>query len=278
MKTYKLLLLISLFFTLGSCVEDAKNIDLPEENPKLVVTSFLSPNDTAIALQLSWSKPIYGLYSNGEYKMEPNAIVKVSTESAEYTLAYNQNLKCYFSNHNEIAITAGKKYSLYVKEPNGSSITSECVIPSIPNLSFEFIRVDSTMEYDQYYSYQTLYKVTNNSTDASKNLFNICFWDLVDYNMLNDTNWQQTENFLMQIDAGKTKMVNVYSWANSFNDIKRSKAVVLQVDDAYYRYNRNAENGYNSSPFAEPVINFSNINNGLGVFCGFNQKTFFINR
>lgn len=276
MKKYKLLLVISAFFTFSACVEDAKNIDLPEVNPKLVVTSFISPDDTAIALQLSWSKPIYGVNSNGSYKMEPNATVKISTESAEYSLSYNHNYNCYFSNHNEIPISAGKKLSLYIKEPNGSSITSECIIPSAPNLSFEFIRLDSTMEYDQFYSYQSLYKVTNNSTDESKKYFNICFWDLVDYDTMNDTIWQQTESILTQVDPGKSKMVTVYSWSN-FRIIK-SKAVVLQVDEAYYKYNKNALNGYDSNPFSEPVINYSNVLNGLGVFCGFNKKTSYINR
>jgi hypothetical protein len=49
---------------------------------------------------------------------------------------------------------------------------------------------------------------------------------------------------------------------------------VATTDKAYYQYNKSVGSGRslnNDNPFAEPVLTYSNINGGLGVFAGYNM-------
>lgn len=49
---------------------------------------------------------------------------------------------------------------------------------------------------------------------------------------------------------------------------------VATADKAYYQYNKSIGSGRglnNDNPFAEPVLTYSNINGGLGVFAGYNM-------
>ena len=49
---------------------------------------------------------------------------------------------------------------------------------------------------------------------------------------------------------------------------------VAITDKAYYQYNKSVGSGRglnNDNPFAEPVLTYSNINGGLGIFAGYNM-------
>ncbi len=51
---------------------------------------------------------------------------------------------------------------------------------------------------------------------------------------------------------------------------------VATTDKAYYQYNKSVGSGRglnNDNPFAEPVLTYSNINGGLGIFAGYNTTS-----
>jgi hypothetical protein len=48
--------------------------------------------------------------------------------------------------------------------------------------------------------------------------------------------------------------------------------ILMKVDVNYYNYYKTLNNYADGDPFAEPVILFSNIQNGLGVFCNFQTE------
>ena len=52
-------------------------------------------------------------------------------------------------------------------------------------------------------------------------------------------------------------------------------AYLLTTDEAYYRYHATLRQSResDSNPFAEPVLVYSNMKNGLGVFAAFNRHT-----
>ena len=57
--------------------------------------------------------------------------------------------------------------------------------------------------------------------------------------------------------------------------------IVYQIDEAYYRFHNSLLNSNESNegdPFSEPSITYTNIENGLGVFCAFNRKVFTISK
>jgi hypothetical protein len=52
------------------------------------------------------------------------------------------------------------------------------------------------------------------------------------------------------------------------------RAYLLSTDEAYFRYHRTLNQQRKSSaddPFSEPVLIYSNLTGGLGVFAAFNR-------
>ena len=272
----KILNIILIILSIGavSCVEVAKDIDLSEGDPELVVQSYLSPNDTAVALILTLSKPIYQVNSgNFDYTFVNNATVRIADENNEYLLNYNPDFKCYFSSQNQISILPGKKFKLYISTPDGKKVESDCVIPSLPNVSIDLIKIDSTSGWDGT-EYTRKLKFTNNSNTYK--YFAIYRRHFSVQETKSDTFFFIQRENMFEVKPNSSINFSLYnyyygefgSYSNSIDD----SLLVYQLDEAYYRYHYTIENENIGDPFAEAVITYSNITNGLGVFCGYNKK------
>lgn len=270
--------MLSLLSVTYSCIEVAKNIDLPESTPKLVVQSYLSPSDSAVALILSWSKPTNGIAATEEYKYETNAVVKIIDGSNEYILNYNPTYKCYFTTQNQVNIIPGKEYKLSVEVPNNQKIYASCTIPTLPNIKVELISFDSSATEWGEMQYIKKFRYTNLSTNENNKYFVFTrIGKSLDYNT-NDTITIYGYNDIEKIEKGKSITFSYYDY--SYNDspyntrFPDDSIIVYQVDESYYRYHLSLYNNTDGDPFAEPSITYSNVQNGLGVFCAYNKKLF----
>lgn len=257
-----------------SCIEVAKNIDLSEGDPELVVQSYLSPNDSAIALILTLSKPIYQINTGGsDYNVVTNATVKISDENNEYLLSYNPDYRCYFSGHNQIKIVPGKEYKLYISSPDGKKVESSCIIPNSPTVKIELLKTDSSEGWNGM-DYSRKFKLTNLSQEIK--FFSIYRQYYSFQNFERDTFYYVQKELLIEIEPNSSTSFTLYDYSyDEFGSKSQSindSLLVYQTDESYYRYHYTIENSYDGDPFSEPSITYSNISNGLGVFCAYNKK------
>ncbi len=278
MKNIKHIFLAFLLSSLFSCIETAKNIDLPESEPKLVVTTFIASEDTEINLYLSWSKPLYGPASVGQIKIEKNAIVKIIDGSKEYTLSYLESKDCYQISDNLLNIIGGKEFKLSVQEPGGKTVYSSCVIPSKPEVKVDLILADTTNSQWGGVEIKKQYKISNLSTNESSKYFKFTLLKKFLYLGQTDTNYEYGYPELKMIQAGKSIIFTFYDWGQMSSDFYDEQMIVYQTDEAYYRFNNSILNSNEGDPFSEPSITYTNIENGLGVFCAYNRKVFAISK
>lgn len=149
-----LLLLTLLSLGLSSCFQAYKKVDLKIKNnepQKLVVVSFISPQDSILVVYVSrsLSATIHANFpqtvsdatvsiSDGNQtvffdKMEPNG------------LYYSQRDKTYYGYKlgGTFQIVAGNSYTLHVETPHGEVSTAKCTVPALQNTSFEVTKEET---------------------------------------------------------------------------------------------------------------------------------------
>jgi Domain of unknown function (DUF4249) len=83
-------------------------------------------------------------------------------------------------------------------------------------------------------------------------------------------NFQKTDINMGFYNNDPNKQVNPYNLRTMIHNLSIFVAI---TDKAYYQYNKSISSGRglnDDNPFAEPVLTYSNINGGLGVFAGYN--------
>ena len=87
--------------------------------------------------------------------------------------------------------------------------------------------------------------------------------------------WKFNE-YELKDDKGKDGQVLTanfkYIESGAMNSPIGFEIILMKVDVNYYNYYKTLNNYADGDPFAEPVILFSNIQNGLGVFCNFQTE------
>jgi hypothetical protein len=185
MKKYSLLLVfIMTVSVLTSCETVLENVVVPYED-RLVINSFISPQDTLIEVIVSKTKPVTGVETsknnnnqNYSYDILQGATVEISDGQRKANLVYKEILNPnrlvydpktgkqtvatrpgYFLSTKEFPIIAGKTYTLVVSAPNLPTATATCTIPqkSLVNqqdLEVVYIGVDSVANGGTYINNQ----------------------------------------------------------------------------------------------------------------------------
>lgn len=293
MKAYNKLIAISLFL-LFSCdlykLENEVHESLVQEESKLVINSFISPQDTLIMALIGKSFPIYD-------KINPNLDVDlIHVEGAEVIISNGTVLKklneilfketiddihrefyCYTLSSSEFPIVAGGSYSITATSPDGLNATAHCTIPLLKS---------NVLDYE-----------LNTSVNQ---------WGHEEQELI--ISWQdiaQSENFYRIFATGEYSSLNnlgeIHLWKNEFyefghysdykhdGDVLKEKGKgyeseslnkltiqLLTTDYHYYQYHTSIENYQSGNPFAEPSRIYSNVENGYGVFAGYQKSVFIV--
>jgi len=218
----------------------------------------------------------------------------------------------YFLSAKNFPIVAGKTYSLKISAPSFTSVEGACIIPtkvvaesnisssqetltgtdrrgatiSYPSISVKFVDIpneESFYSVGQFFYQKGTYKDASNNTKLRIN------WT-TKYEYLAD---KGQENQALLAQAFDLKSYN--NWGafggtgnsggpngggQGGNNIavtpteKYVEIYVANTDKAYYYYNTAIDKirKANGNPFAEPVLTYTNIKNGLGVIAGYNQS------
>ncbi|MTI30003.1 DUF4249 domain-containing protein, partial [Xanthovirga aplysinae] len=282
-----------------SFVEEVETDRLDTDIKKLVVLSFISPQDSMIRVHVSLSDPSLGVLPVNYFDRKPGvlkgATVIISNGQQQGSLSYMEiddesEIEKYPGGgyygipFRDFPIEAGKTYYLTVSSPQAKTVTAFCTVPfEPPVLEIEVFKYDdghnfrkklgvesrwqSKSSYTSYYSYQIVSKHSMEYYGDSTGSVNI---------------YQRTivKEFIR--DAEEEKKRFTYRTALDFSvfyeqhrDYAREKNVVevflLNTDELYYKYHQSLAH-YKENIFTEPFQVPTNIEGGLGVFSAYNMR------
>ncbi|SFD52031.1 DUF4249 domain-containing protein [Spirosoma endophyticum] len=287
-----LFFLTALFLSCSSLRNEVDPSQLGVESAKLVVSSFLSPQDTTLAVKVTRSATVVGdsisLLQTGNNITD--ATVTLSEGNKSVRLPYNNVSKSdtarshpYYSvDARLLPIIAGHTYTLTVVTANGQQATSTCTIPApvqpkdivLDSLNRRyFIRANWQDPGGQVNYYQAAgifrYILTSCKSCQMSTNDNLSFDDDT-RGLFSDAGVDGSIMF-----SGRAYLTPSGQQANFYSQYKTASVLInlMSVDQAYYRYQEAVirQRRSRNNPFAEPVLIPSNIEGGLGCFAGYNN-------
>lgn len=270
---------------LTACEKEVTNIKLPESDSKLVVTSFISPHDTAVHVRVTRSVSSIG-YQKPTWEPVADAMVRLSDETQTVSLAYDALAGSYFIERMQFPIVAGTTYTLRVTSSDGEQAEATTTVPAALDVPLT-VTLDSAAspnapqkEYSLRISWPdpagpiNYYRVAGEVTREFKRVPDNGPYPLYAAPVI----WNGEE---VVEDKGQDGAL-LYSpkgtlWGLGSDPFTTPSLHVylLHTDQAYYEYYRSLRTATRSqdNPFAEPVLVYSNITGGLGVFASFTRTT-----
>lgn len=278
MKNQRLIVLpvLCLLMLAYGCESMISDVEVPESDPKLVVTSFLSPADDTLSVSVYKSRPLYKPASSWDNSFPPvnNATVTISDGNKSVTLPYHPQSGIYKTAAAAMPVNPGTTYYLSVTTPEGFKAESSCTIPRDAVPEVEIVSVDTMMDYGT-----NTRKVSLRFRDlpGQGNYYRISagtYYDFGYESYFSETGFERGEPFVS--DKNKDGEYFTYrTWEiyqNNGEDFRLYVSLLL-TDANYFNYHRSAnESSDGDNPFAEPTPVYSNIRGGLGVFAGVNGK------
>lgn len=277
----KLFLVPALFLlvaSLTSCERDA-DIELPEVSPKLVITCFISPQDTMVMARITRSRPIFESSNVNTNYSVPNATVTITGPSGSVQLTYNSMYEWYSVPASQFPIQAGATYTIAASTPHLSASATTTVPAAAPqnfNCSLRVYTEDSSSTaYTHHY-----YADCSWNDFAGQADFYRLIWVKISKSYLNpqDTLYQKEGSALVS-DKDNDGHLLEYTTENFQTYFQYAQTDTLIGFDLYlvhgspeyYLYHQSLWNYSGGDPFSEPSLIYTNVSGGLGIFAGFNS-------
>jgi len=274
MKNVKYIIpVLFLLFGIISCEKDS-NIDVPIVQPELVTACFLSPTPDDVRLYLSWSAPIFHTTVH-DMPVEENATVYISDGVKKYKAQYDIGSQAYIFYKGTMQIKEGKKYTLSVSADKSKDLYAETIIPSKPVFdiafqSFDSIQNPNGMSNEYKYSYFVKLNIKNPEQEAYYRISVTASLSGPGGQSIISLAPAAGENRIIRGDYSGVLIMRRYGFPEE--RIKKIYVNLHKVDETYYRYHHALENYSSDDFFSEPTLVYSNVENGLGVFCSYNNK------
>jgi hypothetical protein len=270
------ILLIAIVINYG-CETDA-NVIVPAGERKLVVGGFLSPSENEHQISLSQTDP---LFSTDTPISLANVKLTISSDSSSYSPSYDFNSGTFQFNNNQFKIENDKNYHLKIVTEDGKMVESDMRTLSnqMPLVTDLKLNIDTVYTDFMYPELQYSLKISWNDLIGEQNYYRLIANRLLKDFDSNDTIVEPLNYFneyVLKDDKGKDGQVLTanfkYIESGAMNSPIGFEIILMKVDVNYYNYYKTLNNYADGDPFAEPVILFSNIQNGLGVFCNFQTE------
>lgn len=259
--------------SLTACKDKEVDLKLPEDPLKLAVFGFLSPEDTITTIFVNNTRP---RFKQATFTVE-NANVKIINNGKEYILPFDKQNGVYSIHKNQLKIRAGETYFLEVSAPNYKTVTAQTTVVGESNKTLEFLGYEETEDKNNTSYINVNLKLKWKDNPNTKNYYTLAmkFDDMagIKVNFENifyeDKNWNGKEKYT------KDLYFSYFKYGNGKQQVleKQLSVVLLNVDEAYYLYHKTAS-GLSSGgedPFSEPFLVYSNVKNGVGVFCSYQK-------
>lgn len=302
--------LFGLFFVLcgvwlvscESLVATIPESKLPHVDSKLVLQSFVSPQDSAIRVVVTETSPLFS-ESPVTPKIIKNATVILSNGTRSIRLPFDTVSELYSIRSRAFPIVAGGTYTLKVSDATRSAEAS-CTIPT-QAARIESYTIDSAYttvgdnpfgRKDSVFIVQLTWKDIPSSTNyyrvkASMRTATSLFENnLEKRRIIVNTYFNWEDNFgvsefqsdknqdgqALSSPQGKVR-IPVRRTEESENSYEITSVLsfnlsLLTTSYDYYEYHKSVDRSRNSgNPFVEPSLVYSNVKGGLGIFAGYNN-------
>lgn len=266
---------------------------LNREAAKLVVTCFLSPQDTVLAVKVNRSQPVVGestSFINTGINV-PDATVTLSEGGKSVALRFDARLGYYQAAISQLPVVAGRTYSVVIQTPAGERAEASCTVPGVvqpTGITFDsltenqygrrikryFVRarwMDPAGQANYYLTTGTYRFLLNDPRTPGKEQSSYLSLSESNSNgLLTDRNTDGREMISERL------FMNVgYYTNNGQAKITGVSVNLLTTDQAYYQYLDAVarQSQASGNPFAEPVPVPSNIQGALGCFGAYNRST-----
>jgi hypothetical protein len=307
MKIFYFLFIITILFSCETVLDEIPESSLPRSEEKLVIASFISPQDTVVVVRVTVSTPLYATYLNTNRSLTDtsaisnvvrNAKVTLSTDNQSVTLNFDSKNGWYQIPQKDFKIIAGRTYKLKA-ETTDKSVEATCTVPE-DQVKIDSYKVDSLLEPD-FDHYHEGFKYTLKWTDVKGKTNQYRVRANLEYEIsirnqsganttqitYANTTWNDENNSISaylddkNVDGNQFGSPTGKSYTSSHGRNAPTKTnkpptlilELLNIDPNYADYHKSiirheiAEN----NPFAEPAPVFSNIKNGLGCFGASNR-------
>jgi hypothetical protein len=268
-----------ILISISSCIDDVDNIKLPNVEPKLVVQSFITPNDS-VKVHVWLSSPInYNVTSGGDYYDDEfvvisNADVLLTNQSGteQMLVPFDSSLDYYALSPQEFGIQMGETYTLSVISPEYGAITASTTVPSyVPIVSSVELDTLNENEWGDVRGILTGYLTDEGGVE---NYYAAHVFNYSEYTDGEDTNSYISFATRMLIsDKGYDgeDMPFRVDFSLSVYEDHLVHLYALSVDEHYYRFHRSLDNvgDFEDNPFTESTHLYTNIEGGLGVFASY---------
>lgn len=277
-----LVFLIIVICGFQSCTKEVF-VEIPDNDPKLVVFSYLSSTKDSIDVTVSRSVPLNHVRDYDESLVVRDAVVELKAENSNWVrVPFRPGEDVYRISRHDFPVEQGQKYSLRVAANNFKTVESSVVIPFYSEINLSFLKFENSsgngensIQYflkfqdvggvPNYYGFQAwvnMYYVEIGNTEVAKQ-------DLY----LDDFSWVMSDH----VFDGKEKVIAFSSYYFEAGNIGDTLFVkVLQTDSHFYHFHSSLESfSYSDgNPFAEPTPIYTNIQNGLGCFAGYSERVY----
>lgn len=277
-----LFLVIIVFCGFQSCTKEVF-VEIPDNDPKLVVFSYLSPSNDSIEITVSKSVPLYYVRDYDESLTVSDAIVELKSENSDWVrVPFRLGEDVYRISRHDFPVEQGRKYFIRVAANNYKTVESSIVIPVSFEINLTFLKVENSSGNEEN-SIQYLLKFMD--MGGVPNYYGFSAWVNMYYEengtmtayrqnlYLEDFSWVMSD----QVFDGKEKTVTFSSYYyEEENNGDTIFVKVLQTDQNFYHFHYSLQSFQSSdgNPFAEPTPIYSNIQDGLGCFAGYTERVY----
>lgn len=285
----------------GSLRNEVDPSQLGLASPKLVVSGYLSPQDTTLAIKLTRSNTVVGdslsLLQTGNDITDATVTLSDGTKSVrlQYTNTRptdSTKQSFYGASARLLPIIAGRTYVLSIVTATGQRASSTCTIPAPikpTSITFDSLTQNQGRLLVRRYFIKTLWMDPAGQPN---------YYQLAGY-FRYQSKLNQIGNFPLTYDddnrgllsdegfdgtvllSGRSFLTSSTFSANESTDFygQYQKALVtvnlMSVEQTYYQFQTAVirQRRVRNNPFAEPVLIPSNIDGGLGCFAGYNNST-----
>lgn len=274
--------IISAFLILiSSCTKDVTNLKLPEYEPKLVLSSFISPDLDAIKLRLVCNSNTFGKL----LQTEPPGRVSILLSNSIDELKIDTNLLDSESNDiimGNMHVKEGDIFSITVQNEKGLSAKASCSVPVKRNFHIEVdtSRIMNLSPSGKLLSTLTV-KISITDFPGENNYYRMLIsGKSYGDKFVNEMAANYDVGDLVFSDKGRDgkkfvlRSITFFSTeASLLSRIDSSflRIYLLNTDKSYYDYHQSLLSEYlaDSNPFSEPVPLYSNVSNGVGILASY---------
>jgi hypothetical protein len=267
-----------------ACEKDITDTVNINTKPDLVATAFISPQDTVFEVRVAKTRPVVGKVISADEARVKDATVRISRGSESVLLTYDPQRQVYRAYTRLLPVVAGQTYALQVTTPDNYKVTGSCTVPTTEGVAITELRQDTrkrTWADGQEY-HELIFSFKWQDAPGRENYYHyVAELEYADpqtqhpiriplYHegkaLLSDE-MKDGQVFSAFIPYGRMMPGQPGRYAG---DLHLYLAV---TDRAYYLYHESLRQHQQAqdNPFAEPVLVYSNVTGGLGVFAAYNQ-------